>query len=238
MATGTTQRDIERVKEEEVLPGFPATSNFIAQDPAKTAVIFRRFDRLAVRNLLHLEARLAALEELQNTFDKDDIDFNRGNEPITTAARSWEDFAVFGNSGEKDCPELPPSAPNRWRVERAKEVKLYKDDALAHNQPIIDKLNTISDVVRASREAERNAQHDARHFTLPMGAANEANAFYDNPLGCGPNSLALIRARWELATAIESSLKEYREYKSEPFGGTKLKWYRGSGLAISRDVET
>jgi hypothetical protein len=235
------QRDVERGEppptgENELLPGFPATSGFIARDPAKTTVIFRRFDQLAVRNLLHLEARLTALEELQNTFDQDDIDFNRGNEPITRAARSWEDFAVFGVSGEKDWFKLPPSVLNHWRAKRQEEVKEYKDKAHTRNLTIVDTLSTIDDVVEASRQAER----DARHLTsgLNTGAAVEANAFFNNPLGCGPNSLALIRARWELATAIESSLKEYRAYKSEPFGDTKLKWYRGSGVAISRDVET
>jgi hypothetical protein len=50
------QRGMESPSEQiELLEGFPQSSSFIAKDPAKTTVIFRRFDQLAVRNLLHLE---------------------------------------------------------------------------------------------------------------------------------------------------------------------------------------
>lgn len=62
-----------------------ATSSFIAGDPVKTTLIFRRFDQLVVRNLLFLEARHAALEELQDRLDETDKGL-RNNEPITTAS--------------------------------------------------------------------------------------------------------------------------------------------------------
>ena len=89
-------------RKKKLLEGFPQTSDFIAKDPAKTTVIFRRFDQLAVRNLLQLEARLAALENLQKEYDRDDVEFNNDNEPITTVARSWEDFAVMVNFEPRD----------------------------------------------------------------------------------------------------------------------------------------
>ena len=97
-------------RKKQLLEGFPQTANFIAKDPAKTTVMFRRFDQLAVRNLLHLEARLAALERSQKAYDRDDVDFNSGNEPITTAARSWEDFALIGIYSLNDHHNLPKSA--------------------------------------------------------------------------------------------------------------------------------
>lgn len=229
------QRGMESPSEQiKLLEGFPQTSSFIAKDPAKTTVIFRRFDQLAVRNLLHLEARLTALEELQNAYDRDDVDFNNNNEPIATAARSWEDFAVFGTSRSREDSTVPPRTSGhdshrnlpesvlvRWRTQRAVNVEDYKEQASLRNTPIVGKWMTIKEVTEASFCEERDA--GSIISGLEQKAAAEANAFYDNPLGCGPCSLALIHSRWELATAIETSLKEYRAYESVPLGLTELK---------------
>ncbi|EJT69389.1 hypothetical protein GGTG_13008 [Gaeumannomyces tritici R3-111a-1] len=43
--------------------GFPEVSRWIADDGDGEAFVFRKFDRLAARNLLYLQARMLALEE-------------------------------------------------------------------------------------------------------------------------------------------------------------------------------
>ena len=220
-----------RRERKEILEGFPQTASFIAKDPGKTTLIFRRFDQLAVRNLLHMEARLAALERLQKPYDRDDVNFNNENEPITTAARSWEDFALIGCYSLNRHHNLPKSALARWGTQREALVKEYKGTAASGNM----KRMSIEAVIEASNSEERNAA--GREFELEQKAAEEAKFVYDNPLGCGPCSLALIRSRWELAAAIETSLKEYRAHESIPLGLTELKQYRENRFAISRDVE-
>ena len=42
--------------------GYPALADFIAQDPDHETLVFRKFKRLAVRNILHLQAELLQLE--------------------------------------------------------------------------------------------------------------------------------------------------------------------------------
>ena len=42
--------------------GYPALSDFIAQDGDHETFVFRRFKRLAVRNILHLQGELLQLE--------------------------------------------------------------------------------------------------------------------------------------------------------------------------------
>lgn len=273
---------MESGRRKELLEGFPQTSSFIAKDPAKTTVIFRRFDQLAVRNLLHLEARLAALESLQKAYDRDDVEFNNDNEPITTAARSWEDFAVIGtfkpreestkrprtpgDDSPHNLPEestkrprtpghdnphkitrrpwtpghdsphnLPESVLERWRIKRAKFVEQYKETAHQRTETIETSTMDIKDVYDDSVREECAVKNNT--FELAAKAANEAKILYDNPLGCGPCTLALIRSRWELSATIETSLKEYRTYESIPLGLTELTQYRGSCITISRDVE-
>jgi hypothetical protein len=47
------------------LDGYPSLAEFIASDPDHTSLVFRRFDKLAARNLLYLQSELAELEAKQ-----------------------------------------------------------------------------------------------------------------------------------------------------------------------------
>lgn len=50
--------------------GYYTFSKFIASDPLRTTTIFRRFDVLAIRNLLYLESELAELEKELRELDE------------------------------------------------------------------------------------------------------------------------------------------------------------------------
>lgn len=263
----------------QLLAGFPATSRFIASDPAKTTVIFRRFDELAVRNLLHLEARLVALENLQKEYDKVDYDFQRRNEPITTIARSWEDFAVLATE-LKDTSNgdqaLPASTLQRWRQQRLEKVaeetnqakEAIKHDSLesivqaakaeyqrssslrslataaAHapnNPPTVGVPAMVAEPAPLEPEAVLNHPIKAEDVENDrnLKAFRESQTLYANALGCGPASLALIRARWDLAQAIDVTLKEYRMLSKIPnlLKSVMLIDSRGSCIPISKDAE-
>ncbi|KAK8002563.1 hypothetical protein PG989_002282 [Apiospora arundinis] len=56
----------------EPINGFPRFADAITQDPDRTGTIYRRFDRLASRDLLLMEAEIAELEALQDRYDEDD----------------------------------------------------------------------------------------------------------------------------------------------------------------------
>ena len=49
--------------------GYPRFSAFVAIDSDRSTTIFRRFERLAARNLLYLETELAELEAAQDRLD-------------------------------------------------------------------------------------------------------------------------------------------------------------------------
>ncbi|KAN0095521.1 hypothetical protein V8E51_016232 [Hyaloscypha variabilis] len=57
---------------EQYPEGYPRFAAFIAQDADKSTTIFRRFERLAARNLLYLEGELFELEAKQDKLDEDD----------------------------------------------------------------------------------------------------------------------------------------------------------------------
>ena len=47
------------------LDGYPSLAEDIASDPDRTSLVFRRFDKLAVRNLLYLQSELVEVEAMQ-----------------------------------------------------------------------------------------------------------------------------------------------------------------------------
>ena len=84
----------------KVLSGFPQTAHFLAADPDKSIVIFRRFDTVSIRNLLFLEGRIAALENMQEELDREDKMKLSKDLDIEAIARSWEDFALLGTGSK------------------------------------------------------------------------------------------------------------------------------------------
>jgi hypothetical protein len=84
---------------------------------------------------------------------------------------------------------LPLSALSRWRERRRKEVEIEKEGATPRDSPSYEP--TRDPVVLAQRESYE---------------------FHDDELGCGPITLELIQARWNLSQAIAVTLKEYRMY--------------------------
>ncbi|PTD10458.1 hypothetical protein FCULG_00007682 [Fusarium culmorum] len=68
--------------------GFPSLANFIASDRDGTSTIFKRFNRLAARNLLNLQSELAELEAKLDAFDDQD----RESRESLQSLRNWKDF--------------------------------------------------------------------------------------------------------------------------------------------------
>ncbi|KAM7213887.1 hypothetical protein V8F06_010706 [Rhypophila decipiens] len=68
--------------------GFPSLAAFIASDPDRTAGIFKRFDRLAARNLLNIQAELAELQLQLDIFDDED----QISKERLQSLRNWSDY--------------------------------------------------------------------------------------------------------------------------------------------------
>jgi hypothetical protein len=107
----------------ELLNGFPRTAKFLAVDPDKTTVIFKRFDQLSIRNLLHLEGRVAALEVIQRELDTHDFVHYEKDRDMTTVAASWEEFALLGTGkGTRGNINIPDIAFDMWSKDRAERI--------------------------------------------------------------------------------------------------------------------
>jgi hypothetical protein len=86
-------------------PGYPQYAAFIATDPDGSTTVYRRFDRLAARNLLYLESELADLEVKQNQLDAELS--NRGTIAVLN------ELNLLEIEGKERLDEVPPKAAGR-----------------------------------------------------------------------------------------------------------------------------
>lgn len=75
------------------LDGFPSLAHFIASDKDGTSAIFKRFNRLAARNLLILQSELAELEARLDEYDREDQETREAKQSL----RNWEDYKARNN---------------------------------------------------------------------------------------------------------------------------------------------
>jgi hypothetical protein len=108
MATSSNQNNIEL---SIIRSGYPALAAWIARDVDNETLVFRKFDRLSSRNLLHLQSQLIQLEH-----EIDELD--------TVAARSSDDDTFKGLRRWEKFIELAsdPNRPENERLQKANDL--------------------------------------------------------------------------------------------------------------------
>jgi hypothetical protein len=81
--------------------GFPELASRLAVNPDYEAFIFRKFDRLSARTLLHLESRLTYLEWKLDQADERAL--LSGDNEMRRSIRCWEAFE--DKAKKEDRPE-------------------------------------------------------------------------------------------------------------------------------------
>lgn len=99
--------------------GFPALADMIAVNPGYEAFIFRKFDRLSARNLLHLESRLAYFEK---KLDQADEQGERGDNETLRSLRSWEAFQENAEDATR-----PEHSRMKMEMEMGDTLKEYRE---------------------------------------------------------------------------------------------------------------
>lgn len=96
MPTLSAAADIELGK---VRDGYPALARWIAQDPDNEPFVFRKFSRLGARYILHLQARLFALE---HEIDQLDEAARTSSDPVARqASRRYETLIDHKNDAKR-----------------------------------------------------------------------------------------------------------------------------------------
>ncbi|KAJ8123427.1 hypothetical protein ONZ43_g621 [Nemania bipapillata] len=91
------------------LEGYAAVAGWIALDPDNETFIFRKFDKLAARNLLCIQSELLAIEKELAVFDSQDAEAAQEDLRAKDMARTWETLVArsrAGHDGSKQRIEL------------------------------------------------------------------------------------------------------------------------------------
>ncbi|KAI0460053.1 hypothetical protein F5B21DRAFT_453054 [Xylaria acuta] len=81
------------------LEGYAAVAGWIALDPDNETFIFRKFDRLAARNLLYIQSELLSIEKELTTFDAQDAQESQDDLRAKDTARTWETLVSRSRAG-------------------------------------------------------------------------------------------------------------------------------------------
>lgn len=218
-----------------LLNGFPRTARFLAADPEKSLIIVRRFDEVAIRNLLFLEGRVAALEGAQKQLDRENFVKYKANTAVTLAAQSWEQFALMG-SGDSDRSEIPESVLNLWYAERAKLMQRVVDRQRGWNEQDRDpEYKDMEPAVRLYHSIQKQIQGcdeellNLRHRRGTPGKIAELEKLRKDlimdqklALGYSEEDLRAVQSRWDTAKALQAALKDYQEAVHRYQGMLKL----------------
>lgn len=97
---------MDALETQSYIDGFPALASFIASDPDHSTFIYKRFDRLASRNLLILQSELAEMQSQLDAFDQEDWARYQSRGPGYQTAlndlQSWEAYkATHGSNSAR-----------------------------------------------------------------------------------------------------------------------------------------
>ncbi|KAL8397833.1 hypothetical protein RB594_004509 [Gaeumannomyces avenae] len=123
--------------------GFPEVSRWIADDGDGEAFVFRKFDRLAARNLLYLQARMLALEE---KIDRADGATSAGGGQVAMLRimRDWE--SVVDKSQD-------PNVSQDLREKCLEQIRLHEELSrlMKEYHEALDLQSRISSLSRPNR---------------------------------------------------------------------------------------
>jgi hypothetical protein len=110
--------------------GYPALASWIARDPDNETLIFRRFDRLAARNILHLQAQLIALEH--EIDELDEVARTSADFEARQSSRRWETLMKHAAAPED------ANRPEKKRVEKLTELNILLREYCGHTVTPLD----------------------------------------------------------------------------------------------------
>ncbi|KAK3306112.1 uncharacterized protein B0T15DRAFT_534397 [Chaetomium strumarium] len=155
--------DIENRPEET---GFPALARKLAINPDYEGFVFRTFDRLSARNLLHMEAKLACLEW---KLDQVDERVAHGDNEGLRSIRAWE---AFEESAKHDAR---PEYLQMKMCEEIKEALKEYQEALLRQHQVASLGEPETRVLKALRNQSHSTQGDPLLAGLAANRLDDSN---------------------------------------------------------------
>jgi hypothetical protein len=151
------------------LTGYPSLAAFVASDRDRSTLIYKRFDELAVRNLLYLQSELAELHSRQRAFDQEDL---AADLPTKQCARNFSDFKTKVLADD-------PKQKERWElVKKVRETMKEYREALLFESTLAALPPPSKGTMRAFRQVYYN-QAGGKGEPFPTLGGNSAGLYDD-----------------------------------------------------------
>jgi hypothetical protein len=151
------------------LTGYPSLAAFVASDRDRSTLIYKRFDELAVRNLLYLQSELAELHSRQRAFDQEDL---TADLPTKQCARNFSDFKTKVLADD-------PKQKERWElVKKVRETMKEYREALLFESTLAALPPPSKGTMRAFRQVYYN-QVGGKGEPFPTLGGNSAGLYDD-----------------------------------------------------------
>lgn len=173
------------------VPGFGSLASFMVSDEDHKPSVYKRFDKLAARDLLYYQSQLSSLEALQNEYDiqdsinieKNDADSEGQRRWIQKCAESWSAFTQASSTPPPSTGSSPGTqGPDvrRWkpRMELAmrirstlkdyREALIQESTLLSLQKPSHQTMTAMSKYFHQPAQELRAANFGAPMTTIPM----------------------------------------------------------------------
>ncbi|THW29858.1 hypothetical protein D6D23_00692 [Aureobasidium pullulans] len=141
--------------------GYRLFSDFISSDPLRSTTIFRRFDRLAIRNLLYLESELAALETEVERLDLDMIP-----ETMINHLGDWTILKAEAEYAEEDTSENIPEEEAKKQELMIARMRLVKKIRIKVKE-YHEALKLMCEIFALERPERDDIETNGRIFVQP-----------------------------------------------------------------------
>ncbi|KAI0192966.1 hypothetical protein EV127DRAFT_362016 [Xylaria flabelliformis] len=126
------------------LEGYAAVAGWIALDPDNETFVFRKFDKLAARNLLCMQSELLSIEKELTVFDSQDAQEAQDDLRAKDTARTWETMinrSRTGHDGSRRRLELLDRL--RSKIREYHEALLLQSQVAQLHRPNRRVLDTL-----------------------------------------------------------------------------------------------
>ncbi|KAI0102158.1 hypothetical protein GGR51DRAFT_562829 [Nemania sp. FL0031] len=126
------------------LEGYAAVAGWIALDPDNETFVFRKFDRLAARNLLCIQSELLSIEKELAVFDSQDARAAQDDLRAKDTARTWETLVSRSRAGHDESKRRMELLENlRAKLKEYHEALLLQSQIAQLRRPNKRVLETL-----------------------------------------------------------------------------------------------
>ena len=151
--------------------GYPSLAAFIASDKDRSTHIYRRFDRLAARNILYLQSELAELEDQQDKYDTEDF---VGTTQEKESVRNWKVFkekaSEPGNTRERARMKVVKEIEEKIKQYRISSFHCLRETNKPHLEKAIIRQSTLLSLGTPSSRVLQAFRNEFHNLANPEGS--------------------------------------------------------------------